>query len=153
MKQREYHVGPGAVSLLLIIVVVSMSVLGLLSLISARGDYKLTERAAQLAAAERQTAIAAEEALARLDGVLAECAMSAEDDEGYIAAVRKLLPEGMTMDGRIVSWEQTAEGGRTLMCSVEALPLGSGERFLWKSRLFEAAEAEGYEGMNFDMWE
>ena len=41
MKRREIHIGPGAPSLLLVVVVVGMSVLGLLALMSARSDAKL----------------------------------------------------------------------------------------------------------------
>lgn len=153
MKQRQYHVGPGAVSLLLIIVVVSMSVLGLLSLISARGDYKLTRRAVQLAVAERQTSAEAEETIAQLDAVLTACWQKCETDEEYLSAVLENLPEEMTMDGRVIRWEQLSDSGRTLMCSIEVLPVDHGERFVRLSHRFEAAVGEIYEDMNFDVWE
>lgn len=153
MTRREYHVGPGAVSLLLIIVVVSMSILGLLSLSSARSDGKLTQRAAVLAAAEQQTAVRAEEALARLDAVLLRCAQDSADDEAYMSMISENLPENMSLDGRIVCWEQAAERGRTLKCSVEVLPYGSKERFAWKSHVFEADTGGDYSDMDFDVWE
>lgn len=153
MKQREYHVGPGAVSLLLIIVVVSMSVLGLLSLISARGDYRLTERARDFAVAERAVSAAAERSLAELDGIFAVCAKDAADDAAYEAAVRGMLPEGVSMTGRSIRWEETASGGRVLSCVVELLPLGSEKRYAWSEHTFEAAASGDYEKMNFDIWE
>lgn len=36
MNQREYRIGPGAASLMLLVVVLSMSVLGMLALMSAK---------------------------------------------------------------------------------------------------------------------
>jgi hypothetical protein len=153
MKNREYHVGPGAVSLLLIIVVVSMSVLGLLSLISARGEYKLTERAAQLAGIEHATSAQAEYRLAQLDALLASCEKTCSDDESYIAAVEKALPEGMEMDGRVVSWVEQGEGGRALYCAVQVHAYGSQARCSWAEHSFLPAQNEGYDEMNFDIWE
>lgn len=153
MRHREYHIGPGAVSLLLIIVVVSMSVLGLLSLMSARSDYRLTERARDFAVAERAASAAAERRLAELDGILAVCAASGEDDAAYEAAVRGMLPEDMQMDGSMISWEESAVGGRVLKCAVELLPQGSDVRYAWSEHVFNAVEHEEYSEMNFDVWE
>ena len=153
MKNREYHVGPGAVSLLLIIVVVSMSVLGLLSLISARGEYRLTERSVLFARYGHEASVQAEYKLAQLDAVLAEGERNSADDESYLAAVEANLPEGMEMDGRTVSWVEEAENGRTLLCAVEVLPYGSEERGRWKEHSFLPIETDGYGSMNFDIWE
>ncbi len=38
MSQREYRIGPGAASLMLLVVVLSMCVLGVLALMGARSD-------------------------------------------------------------------------------------------------------------------
>ena len=46
MNQREYRIGPGAASLMLLVVVLSMSVLGMLALMSARSDENLSLRSA-----------------------------------------------------------------------------------------------------------
>jgi len=153
MKQREYHIGPGAVSLLLIIVVVSMSVLGLLSLISARGDYKLTERAKNFAVAERTASAEAENRLAELDSLLAKSSKRCYNESDYVTDVQNNLPEGMTMHENRVSWEITASSGRVLKCEVEVLPFGSSPRFAWTVHTFDAAEHEDYSRMNFDAWE
>ena len=57
MNQREYRIGPGAASLMLLVVVLSMSVLGMLALMSARSDENLSlrtrQRPAMLASAPR----------------------------------------------------------------------------------------------------
>ena len=153
MKQREYRVGPGAVSLLLIIVVVSMSVLGLLSLLSARGDYRLTQRARDFAVAERAASVEAQRNVAELDALLAKVTKISYNEDDYVTFVCSALPEGMTMDGRVVRWQETMSGGRVLQCAVELLPLGSSERYIWREHAFEAVEYDDYDRLNFDMWE
>ncbi|MBQ3574213.1 MAG: hypothetical protein IJA26_00960 [Clostridia bacterium] len=144
MRNREYRIGPGAVSLLLVIVVVSMSVLGLLALISARGDYKLTERVRMFACAENEASAMAEETLAGIDAVLAECAAEALDDDDYLSRISESLweNEALYMEDSIISWEEQAEGGRTLYCEIEVSPLGSAQRFSWTAHMFMAAEDE-----------
>ncbi|MBP3410599.1 MAG: hypothetical protein J6M10_06325 [Clostridia bacterium] len=138
MKDREYHIGPGAVSLLLVIVVVSMSVLGLLALISARSDYKLTERSMAFAAAEHTASANAQASVACVDEILASCAAQAADDDAYLAAIQASLPQNMRLEGRIIGWEEHVEGGRTLFCEVEVLPLGNESRFAWNLHTFIA---------------
>ena len=110
MKRRGMHIGPGAPSLLLVVVVVSMSVLGLLALMSARSDAKLAARSRSFVEAEYEISARAEYTLAELDEVLAEC-VGAED---VLAAVAARLPEGFEMDGNIVSWTETGALGRSL---------------------------------------
>lgn len=140
MRDKEYHVGPGAVSLLLVIVVVSLSVLGLLALISARGDYKLTERSAAFAVAENEASALSEKSVAELDGILCICMSQAEDNEAYLAAVKDALPEGYYMEENVISWEECVSGGRTLSCEIEIMPLDGEQRFEWKTHMFLAQE-------------
>lgn len=145
MKRREYRIGPGAASLLLVVVVVSMSVLGLLALINARGDQKLTERGVQFAASEYTASAQAERRLAELDGVLALCARRAGSHEEYMNLVLEELPDGMKMEENIVSWEQESEYGRTLICGVEINPLGAQDRYTWKQHMFISSEDDSFE--------
>ena len=145
MKRREYRIGPGAASLLLVVVVVSMSVLGLLALINARGDQKLTERGVQFAQAEYEASAQAEGRLAELDGVLAQCAQRAMNDEAYMRLVLEALPDGMRLEGNAVAWEQESEYGRTLRCKVEILPLEAQARYIWKQHMFVAPEGASFE--------
>lgn len=149
MRKREYRIGPGAASLLLVVVVVSLSVLGLLALINARGDHKLTQRNIEFAASEYAASADAQRMLAQLDGVLAACAKEAQDMQDYLLLVSENLPGDMWMDENIVSWEQTCEQGRTLACSVEIKPLGTDERFAWREHMFIAGET-GEEELFFE---
>ena len=136
MKRREYHIGPGAASLLLVIVAVSLSVLALLALIDARSDHKLTERSIQFATSQYVSAASAERKLAELDAVLASCAEKSQDHESFLAAVMEKLPAGMEMHGDTVSWEEPTASGGTLACTVAIREPGSMPRYVWQEHMF-----------------
>ena len=138
MKRRGVTIGPGAPSLLLVVVVVAMSVLGLLALMSSRSDAQLARRSLDYTEAEYERAAQAERSLAQLDGVLAACA----GEEDYLAAVSRLLPEGMTLEGRVVRWTESGETGRSLCCAVELAEDGEKTRFRWMEHQFMADEID-----------
>ena len=140
-RKSRVTFGPGAASLILIVVILSMSVLGMLALMNARNDNKLSDRSIDVVEAGYALNDRAERTLATLDGVLYTCTAVAGDDEAYMAAIRGLLPAGMLLDGRIVSWSETDEL-RTLNCAVEVLPLGEGERFEWREHRLTAVTEE-----------
>ena len=58
-----------------------------------------------------------------------------------LAAIRGLLPAGMLMDGRIVSWSESDEL-RTLNCAVEVLPLDGEARYQWRDHRLTAVTEE-----------
>ena len=134
--RRNFRIGPGAASLMLVVVVVAMSLLALLAFIEVHGDHKLTDRSIDFTVAEYEASAAAEYALAELVGIFAECAADTADDAAYLDAIEARLPDGMTLDGRMVNWEQSTPEGRTLMCSVEIMPLGSDVRYEWRMHIF-----------------
>ena len=142
MKRRNsVSFGPGAASLILIVVILSMSVLGMLALMNARNDSRLSRRSVEVIAAGYALNDRAERRLAELDAVAAACAGSAKDDEAYLEAVAESLPEDMRMEGRLVSW--TLEDGlRTLSCGVELLPLGGAERLRWREHRLTSVTEE-----------
>lgn len=124
MNRREFHIGPGAASLLLIAVVLCMSVLGMLSLVSARGDARLSERNAAMAVSAALIDEQAERTLAALDELLVACQRDAADDEAYLAAAKAGLPEGMRLFDNTVIWLEESNDGRRLDCEAEIAPLG-----------------------------
>ena len=138
-KKSRISFGPGAASLVLIAVMLSMSVLGMLALMNARNDAQLSRRSIEVVAAGYALNDRAERSVAELDAVLARCATSTFSDEAYLAAVRGNLPDGMLMgqDDRIVSWE-LSDGLRTLSCAVEVLPQGEKERLRWREHRLTA---------------
>ena len=138
-RKSNVSFGPGAASLILIVVILSMAVLGMLALMNARNDSKLSSRSIEVVAAGFGLNDRAERNVAELDAVLARCAASTFSDEAYLAAVRGSLPDGMLMgqEDRIVSWELT-DGLRTLSCAVEVLPQGEKERLRWREHRLTA---------------
>lgn len=140
-RRSRISFGPGAASLILIVVVLSMSVLGILALMNARNDSRLSQRSMQVIEAGYALSAKAEHTLAGLDETAAKCADSAADDAAYAEAVRRALPAGMTLDDdRVIAWTET-DGARTLECAVALAPLGEGTRLNWtKHRLTAATE-------------
>lgn len=133
--------GPGAASLILIVVILSMSVLGILALMNARNDIKLCDRSVEVVQAGYQLSEDAERRLAQLDAIAARYAEISETDDDYAAAIRAFLPMEMTMEGRVIRWKQT-DGTRTLDCAVELKPLGEGRRFAWVDHRLTATATE-----------
>ena len=138
-RKSNVSFGPGAASLILIVVILSMAVLGMLALMNARNDSKLSNRSIEVVAAGFELNDRAERNMAELDAVVARCAASTFSDEAYLAAIRGSLPDGMLMrqEDRIVSWELT-DGLRTLSCAVEVLPQGENERLRWREHRLTA---------------
>lgn len=141
-RKSNVSFGPGAASLILIVVILSMSVLGMLALMNARNDSRLSRRSVEVIAAGYALNDQAERRLAELDAVAAACAEAAGGDDGaYLSAVAERLPEGMRMEDRLVSW--TLEDGlRTLNCGVELLPLGGEARLGWREHRLTAVTEE-----------
>lgn len=142
-RRSRISFGPGAASLILIVVILSMSVLGILALMNARSDSRLSARSVQVVKAGYELNAEAERNLASLDMIAARYADIAENDEDYITAVRAYLPAEMTMDGRVISWSLT-DGLRTLDCAVELQPLGETERFAWVKHQLTATTEEAW---------
>ena len=140
-RKSNVAFGPGAASLILIVVILSMGVLGMLALMNARNDAKLSDRSTAVVVAGYALHDRAERRLAELDGAAAACAASCQGDDEYLSALRGRLPEGMLMENRMVSWSET-DGLRTLSCEVEVLPLGDGQRLAWRSHRLTAVTEE-----------
>lgn len=128
--KRRIAVGPGASSLILICVVLALSVLTVLTMISARNDESLSLRSEETRQEVYELFARGERSLAGLDAVLANARKEQTGMEAYLAAVQSALPEGMTLRDDQVFWtEQT--GTRALECAVQLLPPDSAERTRW----------------------
>ena len=141
MRRSRISLGPGAASLILIVVILSLSVLGILALMNARNDSQLSRRSISVVEAGYALGAEAERSLAALDAAAADCAAVASGDEDYAEALRRSLPDGMLMDGRTVTWSET-DGLRTLDCAVEVLPLGGEIRLQWLEHRLTAMTEE-----------
>ena len=140
-RKSRISFGPGAASLILIVVILSMSVLGMLALMNARSDIRFTERSMRVIEAGYALNDRAEKSLAALDAAAAACAETAEGDEAYLEALKARLPQGMAMEGRAIAWTET-DGYRTLDCAVELLPLGETPRLQWNTHRLTAITEE-----------
>lgn len=144
MKQRNIRLGPGAASLILIVVVLCMSVLGMLTLMSARSDDTLSRRAAEVVTAVGELNTKAEASMAALDKLLVEAAKDASGDEEYLEKIESALPEGMKLDGQSVRWIED-DGSRGLICRAEIAPLGSFPRAAFtEHRLWADTQTDGF---------
>ena len=128
-RKSNVAIGPGAASLILIVVILSMGVLGMLALMNARNDARLSSRSTAVVVAGYEL------------NDRAERRALSNGDDAFLTAVRGRLPEGMLMDGRMVSWSET-DGLRTLSCAVEVLPLGDGQRLAWRTHRMTAVTEE-----------
>ncbi len=133
-KKSNISFGPGASSLILIFVVLAMAVLGMLTLMNSRNDVRLSERSAQVTEAVYALNAQAEEKRAALDALAKRCG-------GDLTALDEALPEGVTREESLLSWEET-DGVRRLDCALALLPEGAAERTQWK-RYTLTARAEG----------
>ena len=140
MKKRKIAVGPGASSLILIAVMVALSVLTVLTMISARSDEAMTRRSAETREEVYALFARGEESLARLDAALVSCmAETPGDRDACLAAVAERLPDGMKMNGDRVQWTERTDT-RTLECAVRLLPGGGRKRIEWISHRLNAGE-------------
>lgn len=130
MKQRKIALGPGAASLILIVVVLSMCVLCMLTYISAKNDASLSERSIEMVEKVYDLNARSERSLAALDAVLAACAAQAADQAEYLALIEQQLPQDMYLDEDIVYWTE-AEADRQLECAAKIAPLGETPRATW----------------------
>ena len=129
MKKQKIAVGPGASSLMLIAVVLSLTVLTVLTMISARNDASLSQRSVETRQQVYELSSNAERSLAKLDHVLAK-AGAENAGEAYLEAVRAALPEGMRMEGNQVLWEEKGSD-RQLECGVKLKEAGAFPRTEW----------------------
>lgn len=140
MKHQKIAVGPGASSLILIAVVLALSVLTVLTMISARSDEAMAVRSAETRQEVYGLFASAERSLAKLDEALVSClAEQPEDPDAYLAAVKEKLPEGMRMKEDQVSWTEKA-GDRSLECAVRIAAPGGGSRMTWTEHRLAAGD-------------
>ena len=113
-RASSVRLGPGAPSLILIFVALSLSALAVLSLMTARNDLKLGERSVQVTQSVYELGEQAEELRAQI------CAALAAARESGDTSLDGVLPEGVTCEDGIVSFMVT-DGRAELYCELELL--------------------------------
>ena len=140
--KRKVALGPGAASLILIVVVLSLCMMAMLTQIGARNDYNLCNRSAEMVQRVYELNEQSERKLAELDAMLVKAQKEAgEGMEAYLEKVGELLPEGMSLDEEQVTWTEPLDN-RKLECIVQLLPPGEKERMKWISHKLLVDEPE-----------
>ena len=151
-KKSVVALGPGAPSLILIFVVLAMSMLGMLTLMNGRNDYKLSERSAQVTTALYELNAEAERSRISIDGILCRERELSSDDEQYLSRIAGTLPLEYTLervsgsDGSIarITWIQT-DGLRNLHCALAVYPMENDIREEWAEHTLISVTAEAAE--------
>ncbi len=140
MNRRKIAAGPGASSLILIAVVLALSVLTVLTMISARNDDSLSSRSMETRYQVYGMFNRGEKQVAALDSALLQCLKEHPEEEDFFGSLEEYLPEGMTLDEHTVSWRET-EGDRSLECAVEVFAPGGEKRFAWREHRLTSGAA------------
>ena len=141
MNKRKIALGPGAASLILIVVVLSLCMLAMLAQIGARNDYSLASRSAEMITRVYELRDQSERRMAELDAVLVRCGEKEQGREEFLALVEENLPEDMTLDEDIVSWSEPLDN-RTMNCEVQILDPGGMPRARWLNYKLKVDEPE-----------
>ncbi len=104
-RKRHIAIGPGAASLILIMVTLAMSVLAALTLISARNEHQLSLRSIEITQANHSLYDRSERTLASLSALV-------NGEEGW----KKMLPAGVGLKEDTLFWRET-DGTRSLQCA------------------------------------
>ena len=141
MRKRKVALGPGAASLILIVVALSLCMMAMLTQITARNDFNLCSRSAEMVQRVYELNSGSERRLAELDAVLYNAQKETTDMEAYKAKVGETLPEGMSLEEDRVSWTEPLDN-RNLECVVQLLPPGEKQRTRWISHKLVVDEPE-----------
>ncbi len=141
MSKRKVALGPGAASLILIVVVLSLCMMAMLTQIGARNDYNLCTRSAEMVQRVYELNAQSEQKLAELDALLVAAQQDAADMDTYLEKVEELLPEDMTLEEDQITWTEPLDN-RNLECIVQLLPPGEKQRTKWISHKLVVDEPE-----------
>jgi len=141
VNKRKVALGPGAASLILIVVVLSLCMMAMLTQIGARNDYNLCKRSAEMVQRVYELNAQSEKKLAELDAVLVAEQKNASGMDAYLKAVGEKLPEGMTLEEDKITWTEPLDN-RNLQCVVQLLPPGEKQRTKWISHKLVVDEPE-----------
>ena len=93
-NKNSYRIGPGAASLLLIVMVLCLTVLGILGLSSARSDFRLAQRNESMTQGYYEADAHTQRALAELDSVIVRARELTMTEEEYMQSIQNSLPVG-----------------------------------------------------------
>ena len=128
MKNRNITLGPGAASLILVVMILSMTTLGTLTLISARNDYQLGSRSIRMNEEYYALQTMAEKRYAQLDAALQENLPSLKSQEECMILAMRTLPENAEGERNELIWREESNG-RQLVCRAQVTYNAGAVRF------------------------
>ena len=141
MNKRKVALGPGAASLILIVVVLSLCMISMLTQIAAKNDYNLCSRSAEMVQKVYELNAQSEQRYASLDAMLVSARKESADMQAYLDKVKELLPESMTLEEDRITWTEPLDN-RNLECIVQLLPIEDAQRAKWISHKLVVEEPE-----------
>lgn len=159
MNTGKAHVGTATI--LTVFMVLCLSIFGVLSVVSAQADLKLSSKTGEMVQGYYTADTLGEETLSRVDKILSRAWESVESSpetgrsQAYLRQAQRLLEEeGMEVsaaaDGITISWSETAGEQRTLEISLRAGGQGGWEILRWQMVREETEEDEGF---GIDLWD
>ena len=129
-KKSVITLGPGASSLILIFVVLSLTALGMLSLMTGRNDFRFAERSASVTQSVYALNVRAEERRAELDAIFLSCVKDASSDAEALSMLEASLPEDVTLEDDLLLFT-VEDDSRVLDCALRIDPLNTAQHTSW----------------------
>ena len=153
-KKDSISLGPGASSLILIFVMLSLSVLAMLALSSGYHDRQMSLRSAEIAEEIYALYEQAEETREKIGESLQKCLETSADETQYLRAAAEAvsgISDGIVPEENVVSWEEK-DGVYTLQCAVSIGTYGqeTDRPGIWKKHILLADRAQSEE--EWDEW-
>ena len=140
-RKSGISLGPGAPSIILIFVVLSMAALGMLSLMTARSDRKLSERSAEVIEAVYRLNARAEERAMEISEAVQACAAAQPEQGAFLEALSSALPEGVVREEDLLCWQEVDES-RVLDCAMALKREGERTSVVWRRHNLTSTIAE-----------
>ena len=130
MNKYGFRIGPGAASIILVIVVVTMSILGVLALSEAKTEKTLSEKSTQFVKEANLLEYNAQFTVMKLDEIIS----SARGQSDFLSYIKETIPENVSMTEDRLSFETSLDGSKFLEITIRILPDTEDERFEYVSR-------------------
>ena len=130
MNKYGFRIGPGAASIILVIVVVTMSILGVLALSEAKTEKTLSEKSTQFVKEANLLEYNAQFTVMQLDEIIS----SAREQSDFLSYIKETIPENVSMMEDRLSFETSLDGSKFLEITIRILPDTEDERFEYVSR-------------------
>lgn len=142
MNSNRFRPGPGAASILLVVVVVSMSILGVMALMQAKNEQTLSEKTALFVSLKSDLEAGAQKTLMLLDEILLNAGQNTETGDEYFQYIKEAIPDSVTMEDDFLFWTEGGVNGKTLFLKIRIFPPDSRTRFEWQEhRLISTDDA------------